>query len=227
MNGAAENGKPQQQKSQLHKFTLKEEQKASELEWERHEQELNDWKESCDAQRLADQSQQENGTQENAEPEQLEQWSSESLAKLSDWKDFQTFQQWQVNLTKDQVDAWKRELELELERQEARRTFKVFQQVKVDDIELSIDFCQRRVESTQARGKVDDGLVYGRPRIYKNKIGFLQRRLDNAYREQEEVGNNNTHLEFKRYKEKCDSDVKDAQDNIKCLKSSFTLKSLG
>ena len=61
----------------------------------------------------------------------------------------------------------------------------------------------------QAQGKADNKSFYYHSNIYEDKIGFLQRRLDNTYKELEEVGNNNTHLEFKRYKEKYNSDIKD------------------
>ena len=158
--------------------------------------------------------------QGNAKPEQLEQQSSESLAKLNDWKDFQTFQQWRVNLAKERVDAWERELELG--RQEVRKMFEVFRQDKVNDAKLSIDFCQQRLKLAQARGKADDGYFYDFPtKTYEDEIEFLQSRLDDAHKELKEVGNNNTFLEFKRYKEKCDSDVKDAQDNIECVQEQL------
>ena len=191
-------------------------------EYLQFEEELDIWKKFRNWQRQPREGKQENGTQGNAEPEQLEPWSSESLAKLNDWKDFQIFQQWRANLAKDRVDTWERELELG--RQEARKTFKVFRQEKVDDANLSIDFCQRDLKSTQARGKAENGWFYGHPRTYEDEIGFLRRRLDNAYKKLNEVGNNNTHLEFKRYKEKCDSDVKDARDNIKRVKEQFHIE---
>ena len=186
------------------------------------EEELDLWKKFRNWQRQPRESQQENEMQRNAEPEQLDQWPSENLTKLNDWKDFQIFQQWRVKLAKDRLDAWERELELE--RQEARKTFKVFRQEKVDDAESSIDFCQQDLKSAQARGKADDGWFYRHPRTYEDEIEFLQERLNNAHKKLKEVGNNNTHLEFKRYKEKCDSDVKDAQDNIQRVQEQLHIE---
>ncbi|MCJ1241032.1 hypothetical protein MMC14_009036 [Varicellaria rhodocarpa] len=191
-------------------------------EYLQFEEELDLWKKFRNWQRQPRESQQENGMKGNAEPEQLEQCPSESLAKLNDWKYFQTFQQWRVNLAKERVDAWERELEIG--RQEARKTFKVFRQEKVDDANSSIDFCQRDLKSAQARGKADDGWFYRHPRTYEDEIEFLQERLNNAHKKLKEVGNNNTHLEFKRYKEKCDSSVKDAQDNIKHVQEQLHIE---
>ncbi|MCJ1241798.1 hypothetical protein MMC14_009804 [Varicellaria rhodocarpa] len=171
-------------------------------EYLQFEEKLDLWKKFRNWQRQPRESQQENGMKGNAEPEQLEQLEqleqcpSESLTKLNDWKDFQAFQQWRVNLAKERVEAW--EQESNLGQQKARKTFKVFQQKKVDDAELSIDFYQRDLKLAQARGKANDGWFYRHPRTYEDKIGFLRRRLDNTYKKLKEVGNNNTHLEFKR-----------------------------
>ena len=151
-------------------------------------------------------SQQKNGIRENAEPEQLkqlEQWSSESLTKL--------------NLAKERVDTWEQELKLGW--QEVRKRFQIFRQEKVNDAKPSIDYCKRDLDSAQARGRPDNGwfyrnLVNHHPRTFEDEIEFLQERLDNAYQKLKEVGNYKTYLEFKRYKEKCKSGVKDAQDLI-------------
>ena len=194
------------------------------------EGELDLWKKFRYWQQQPCESQQKNGTQGNAVPEQLkqpEQWSLETLTKLNDWKYFLTFQQWRVNLAKERVDVWERELDIG--RQEAKKTFEVFRQEKVNDAESSVDFCQRDLESAQARGKADDGWfscnpVNPHPWTYEEEIGFLRGRLDRAYEELEEVGNNKTHLEFKRYGEKCDSDVKDAQDNIERVREQLRIE---
>ena len=76
INGATKINKPQHRERQFRAFTL-EEQKASELEWDRHEQELEDWKESRDAQRRADQNQKGKGADRevNLQQHELEQES--------------------------------------------------------------------------------------------------------------------------------------------------------
>ena len=66
------------------------------------------------------------------------------------------------------------------------------------------------MELAQAWRRPNNRLFYYHPKINENKIKFLQKRLNNVYKKLKEVGNNNIYFEFKRYKEKYDSDVKDA-----------------
>ena len=69
MNGVTKIGRTQHLEQRPHSS---EEQKVSELEWDRHEQELKDWKESRDAQRLANHSQQGKGAEKEVNLQQQE-----------------------------------------------------------------------------------------------------------------------------------------------------------
>ncbi|MCJ1241797.1 hypothetical protein MMC14_009803 [Varicellaria rhodocarpa] len=71
MNRATQNGEPQHLERRPHAFTL-EELKISELDWDRHEQELKEWKESCDAERRAQQNQQGKRVDEDVNPQSQE-----------------------------------------------------------------------------------------------------------------------------------------------------------
>ena len=98
----------------------------------------------------------------------------------------------------------------------------------MNDAKSSIGYWQRELGSAQAQEKfekgVNDGLASVQLNTYKKEIKSIQGMLDDSYKELEEVGNNNTHLEFKRYKDKCNSGVKDAQDNIQRLQEQLHIE---
>lgn len=176
------------------------------------EHELDVWKKFRKWQQQNRENPQGNEMQENAEPERSDQRFPESLTKLNDWKEFQAYQQQQVDRARNGVDAWQRELELG--KQKARKTFETFRQEKVIEAKCSHEYRQRALESALARGRLDEAENRLKHKTYEEELDLQRIMIDDARKKLEAVGNMETISAYDRYKGRCAYEIKSAQENL-------------